>query len=33
MLTPEAIEEFRKLYQGKFGINLTDDKALDLGSK
>ena len=27
MLTPEAIDEFKKLYKARFGVDLTDEEA------
>lgn len=33
MLSVEAIGEFKSLYFKEFGINLTDNQALDFGTK
>ena len=33
MLSPEALGEFKELYLKEFGINLTTDQAIELGTK
>lgn len=33
MLTIDAVEEFKKLYLKEYGISLSSDQALDLGTK
>lgn len=33
MLSPEAITEFKTLYLKEFGVKLTNEQALDMGTK
>ena len=32
MLSDKAIQDFKKLYKSKFGIDISDNQALDMGS-